>query len=118
MEEKYPVHPTVKVLKGETVFKTASWWSAVLLVETEFTNNPVVKLYKWKKKGNSWVRKASFTVSPKYQGKIIKAIQIVSSGYRDEEATWREDEKISDLSKEAREELKGEVIKRLKGKRE
>lgn len=47
--EPYPVDPTIKVLKGKTLFKNNKWWEAVLYVETNFDNKTYRKIiwYRW-----------------------------------------------------------------------
>ena len=59
-EEKFPVHETVKVLAGETVYKTAKWWMAVLKIESFGRTN--VAIYLWVKRGDKWKRQQKLTV--------------------------------------------------------
>jgi uroporphyrinogen-III synthase len=59
-EEKeltYPVSEGVKVINGETIYKTPTWWMAALL--TERFNRREVAVYRWKKKKDrkEWSRK-------------------------------------------------------------
>ena len=44
-EAIYPVVEGVKVLKGETIYKTPAWWMAALL--TERFNRREVAVYRW-----------------------------------------------------------------------
>lgn len=60
MAEKFPAHEAIKVLEGQTVYKTAKWWKAVLLVEA-FGRRQVV-VYLWQNKEGTWKRKQKYTI--------------------------------------------------------
>jgi hypothetical protein len=62
-EEQFPVHETVKVLKGVTISKSINWWSAALMVESY--GRKQLALYLWRKDANGkWKRKEKFIILP------------------------------------------------------
>ncbi|OYT55764.1 MAG: hypothetical protein B6U77_01005 [Candidatus Hecatellales archaeon ex4484_218] len=74
-EAIYPVAEGVKVVKGETIYKTPTWWMAVLL--TERFKRREVAVYRWKKKGEKWSRKQKLSILNRKHWEKIK--QIVDS---------------------------------------
>lgn len=58
--EKFPVHEKVRVLAGETVFKTERWWMAVL--KTESFGKTSVNIYLWIKRDDVWKRQQKLTI--------------------------------------------------------
>jgi hypothetical protein len=61
--EKFPVHESLKVLDGETVFKTEKWWLAVL--KTESFGRIMVNIYLWVKRGDKWKRQQKLGIRGK-----------------------------------------------------
>ena len=59
-EESFPVHEAVKVLEGETIYKTTKWWMAVLKIESFGRTN--VAVYLWVRRGDKWKRQQKLTV--------------------------------------------------------
>ena len=76
-EEKelaYPVSEGVKVISGETIYKTPTWWMAALL--TERFNRREVAVYRWKKKKgqDKWSRKQKLSITNRKHWEKIKQI--------------------------------------------
>ena len=73
-EAIYPVVEGVKVLKGETIYKTPAWWMAALL--TERFNRREVAVYRWKKKKgqDKWSRKQKLSISNRKHWEKIKQV--------------------------------------------
>jgi len=69
-EEKFPVHETVKVVGGETIYKTKKWWLAVLKVESFGRSS--VGIYLWVKREDKWKRQQKLTVRDKDTWEKIK----------------------------------------------
>ena len=69
-EEEFPVHETVKVLDGETIYKTGKWWMAVLKIESFGRTN--VAIYLWVKRGDKWKRQQKLTIGDLETWKEIK----------------------------------------------
>lgn len=59
--EPYPVHETVKVLDGRTIFKTAKWWQAVILAN--MFGHDKIMIYLWQNKDGQWKRKHKFGIN-------------------------------------------------------
>lgn len=66
VEEKFPVHESLKVLEGITVSKSADWWSAVLLIEGYRIH---IATYLWHREGDRWKRKGKFMIRSQEQWK-------------------------------------------------
>ncbi|HID43336.1 MAG TPA: hypothetical protein EYP30_06120 [Archaeoglobaceae archaeon] len=60
---EFPVHESLKVIRGTTIFKTDDWWKAIILAEGY--KGKEVSIYLWKKKGDSWKRQQKYTVRRK-----------------------------------------------------
>jgi hypothetical protein len=60
---EFPVHESLKVIKGKTIFKTDDWWKAVVLCQGY--KGKEVSIYLWKKKGDSWKRQQKYTIRRK-----------------------------------------------------
>jgi len=72
-EEQFPVHETVKVLKGVTISKSINWWSAALMVESY--GRKQLALYLWRKDANGkWKRKEKFIIPSKDNWEKMKKI--------------------------------------------
>ena len=64
MEENFPVSETLKIIKGKTIFKSDSWWSAVILLNS--FGRKQIATYLWQKNNNNvWKRRQKFVVSNK-----------------------------------------------------
>jgi hypothetical protein len=63
VEENFPISEKLKVIEGTTIYKTDTWWSAVLLIES--FGRKQVAIYLWNKKGDDWKRRQKFVVSNK-----------------------------------------------------
>ena len=59
-KEEFPVHEAVKVLAGETIYKTEKWWMAVLKIESFGRTN--VAVYLWVKRKGEWKRQQKLTI--------------------------------------------------------
>ncbi len=57
--EEYPIHESLKVITGETVFKDNKWWEAVVTTESNFNGRTYRKVtwYRWNMKNGKWFRK-------------------------------------------------------------
>ena len=60
-EEKFPVHESIEVLEGITIYKRKVWWNAVLY-QRSYVGKPQVAVYLWRKRGDEWKRKNKFIV--------------------------------------------------------
>ena len=60
---EFPVHKSLKVIRGETIFKTNDWWKAVVI--SEGYRGKEVSIYLWKKKGDAWKRQQKYTIRRK-----------------------------------------------------
>jgi len=69
-DEKFPVHETLKVVTGETIYKTEKWWMAVL--KTESFGRTMVNVYLWVKRGNDWKRQQKLGIRGKETWSRIK----------------------------------------------
>jgi len=73
LEEKYPVHESVEVLEGKTIYKTQKWWLAVLKVKS--FGRQRISVYLWIRRGDLWKRQNKLTISDRETwGKIKKAV--------------------------------------------
>ena len=72
--EVYPVVEGVKVIRGETIYKTPTWWMAALL--TERFNRREVAVYRWKKKRgqDKWSRKQKLSIANRKHWEKVKQI--------------------------------------------
>jgi hypothetical protein len=69
-EEKLPVSETLHVLKSETLYKTAKWWSAVAFLES--FGRKQVAVYLWINKDGHWKRQEKLIVHNKKEWQQIK----------------------------------------------
>ena len=69
-EEKFPVHETVKVVDGKTIYKTEKWWLAVL--KTESFGRSSVAIYLWVKRKDEWKRQQKLTLRDKDTWEKVK----------------------------------------------
>jgi len=53
-EKRFPVHETIEVLEGKSVYKTERWWLAVLKVRS--FGRTMVSVYLWKNVDGRWKR--------------------------------------------------------------
>lgn len=58
--EDFPVHETVDVHEGETIYKTTQWWKAVVLYEG--FRSTKVATYLWQHTDGEWRRRQKFVV--------------------------------------------------------
>jgi len=74
MSEIYPVHETLEVIGGETIFKTDRWWLAV--VKTRAFGREAVSVYLWVKRGDEWKRQQKLSIRGREMWeKIKKAVE-------------------------------------------
>lgn len=57
----YPVHETIDVIDGTTIYKNDEWWKAVLLYE-RYGRKIGVYLWKWRDDNRQWTRKQKYVV--------------------------------------------------------
>jgi len=71
--EQYPVHESLEVLDGKTIYRTQKWWLAVL--KTRAFGRTAVSVYLWVKRDDAWKRqqKASFRDRETWE-KVKKAV--------------------------------------------
>lgn len=75
-EESYPVDPTVKVLRGITIYRTQRWLKAVLA--TEVFGKRSVDIYLWQQRPESqtgqeaWKRKHKVSIRSSSEWEAIK----------------------------------------------
>lgn len=73
-EEKIPISEKLKVLDSVTIYKTAKWWSAVVLVES--FGRRQVAMYVWLNRNGRWRRNQKFTIHSKAEwGQIKEAVE-------------------------------------------
>ena len=60
MVEDFPVHETIKVIKGLTFYRSTRFWKAALL--TESFGKRQISVYLWVSKDGHWKRKQKYTV--------------------------------------------------------
>jgi len=70
--EEYPVHKSIRVLKGETVYKTSKWWQACILSES--FGRKTVAIYLWQRKDGGWRRVHKLTIGNRQTWNRIKQI--------------------------------------------
>lgn len=71
MEERPPVSESLRVLDYFTLFKSAKWWSAVVLLES--FGRKQICLYLWVRRGGTWRRKHKFVIQDEESWEAIKA---------------------------------------------
>ncbi|HDH45405.1 MAG TPA: hypothetical protein ENG66_08525 [Thermococcus sp.] len=69
--EEYPVHPSIEVLAGETIFKTKKWWMAVLKISA--FGRVKYRIYLWLFQDGAWVAKQKLTIVDSATWEKIKA---------------------------------------------
>lgn len=76
-EESYPVDPTVKVLKGITIYRTQRWLKAVLA--TEIFGKRSIDIYLWQQRPESradqeaWKRKHKVSIRSSSEWEAMKS---------------------------------------------
>ena len=56
----FPVHDSINVLDGETIFKSDDWWKGAILAAGY--DGPDILVYLWHKDNHSWKRKQKYKV--------------------------------------------------------
>ncbi|MBS7612267.1 hypothetical protein KEJ27_08750 [Candidatus Bathyarchaeota archaeon] len=69
-EDKIPISEKLKVLDSVTIYKTAKWWSAVVLVES--FGRRQVAMYVWLNRNGRWRRNQKFTIHSRAEWSQIK----------------------------------------------
>jgi len=59
-DEKLPISEFYKVVDYVTIFKSKSWWEAIVVFESNGKRS--IGLYLWQKKADIWKRKHKFNV--------------------------------------------------------
>lgn len=59
-EEKLPISEFYKVVDSITIFKSGTWWEAIVVFESYGKRS--IGMYLWQKKGDAWKRKHKFNV--------------------------------------------------------
>lgn len=72
MSEDYPISTELKLLEGNTLYKTEKWWSAVLLVDS--FGRKQVAMYLWLFKNGKWKRQQKFVIRNKSEWPKIKEV--------------------------------------------
>jgi hypothetical protein len=73
-EEKFPISESLKVIQGITIYKTESWWEAVILLES--FGRKQIATYLWNKKNDQWKRRQKFVVHKKNDwSQIVAAVE-------------------------------------------
>jgi hypothetical protein len=62
-EEQVPVNAYIHVIKAITIYKTAKWWQAVVLGESNGKKH--IGIYLWQKQESQWKRKHKFQLNRK-----------------------------------------------------
>jgi len=68
---KFPVHETVEVLDGQTIYKTEKWWMAVL--KTKSFGRVKIGVYLWKKRDDVWKRQQKLSIGDHETWENIKS---------------------------------------------
>jgi len=69
-EGKVPISEKLKVLDSVTIYKTAKWWSAVVLVES--FGRRQVAMYVWLNRNGRWRRNQKFTIHSRVEWAQVK----------------------------------------------
>lgn len=59
--QEFPIHESLTVIDGTTVYKTDEWWKAVVVYE-RYGRRIGIYLWHWQEEQNRWVRKQKFVV--------------------------------------------------------
>ena len=59
-DEKLPISEFYKVIDSVTIFKSKSWWEAIVVFESNGKKS--IGMYLWQKKQDVWKRKHKFNV--------------------------------------------------------
>ena len=59
-EEKLPISDFLKVVDHATIFKSKTWWEAIVVFEAYGKRS--IGLYLWQKKADAWKRKHKFNI--------------------------------------------------------
>jgi hypothetical protein len=59
-DEKLPISEFYKVVDSVTIFKSKSWWEAIVVFESNGKRS--IGMYLWQKKQDVWKRKHKFNV--------------------------------------------------------
>lgn len=60
MSDEFPIHEDLDELDGRTIYKSNSWWKAVVLYNG-FSGRKV-GIYLWKQNGDGWKRKQKYVI--------------------------------------------------------
>jgi len=71
-KEEFPVSEKIKVIEGETLYKSDKWWAAVLLVDS--FGRKQIAVYLWSKKNNEWKRRQKYVIHNKGEWLQIKDV--------------------------------------------
>ena len=63
LSENFPISKKLKVQNGTTIYKTDTWWSAVLVMES--LGRKQIAVHLWKKKGDEWKMWQKLVISSK-----------------------------------------------------
>jgi len=83
--ENFPVHPSIEVLEGETVYKSKRSWIAVL--RYRLRGRITVALYKWHNRRGEWKRAAKFIIPTLHFWKLVDGVvrSMLESGRNEED---------------------------------
>lgn len=71
-EEKYPISEELKVIRGQTLYKSEKWWAAVVLLES--FGRRQVAFYLWLRKSGEWKRNQKYVVRSRAEWMQIRDI--------------------------------------------
>jgi hypothetical protein len=77
-EVGFPVSDYYKnnIIDAETISRSGTWWTAVLLINDPQTKKPMVILYQWQKVGDVWKARKRFAFKNKQMLEdILKVVQ-------------------------------------------
>lgn len=73
----FPVSDYYKdnIIDAETITRSGSWWTAILLIKDPKTEKPIIGLYQWQKVGDEWKTRKRFAFKKK---KVLEdAIEVI-----------------------------------------
>jgi len=64
------------IMEGETISRSGTWWSAILVIEDPRSHKPFIAAYKWQRRGNTWKKSTSYKINSKKDlRKIVEALR-------------------------------------------
>ncbi len=71
--QNFPVSDYYKdqIIDAETISRSGSWWTAVLLIKDPKTKKPFLGIYRWQRDGDVWKTRKSIAFKNK---KLVDAV--------------------------------------------